>query len=116
MVRRYGEPVEVSVSVDAFATAECRTAGRATGDPQAFIWRGRRYAVRAVQERWSIRRAWWRASEEDLARSSLERRVWRVEASVLHGQETGIFDLGLDEAGGDDISWAARWTLISAQD
>ncbi|MEO7070507.1 MAG: DUF6504 family protein, partial [Nostocoides sp.] len=51
MSRRYDEPIEVT-------SALARTPR--TTDPEAFIWRGRLFVVRAVIDRWQERRAWWR--------------------------------------------------------
>lgn len=112
MVRRYEEPVEVSTT----------TRGPATGvlavDPQAFIWRGRLYAVRTVQERWAQRHEWWRDRPgssgvvgEAACGTASERRVWRVEAASGRGSATGIFDLGLD-----GIDERGPWVLLRVQD
>ena len=51
-MRRYDDLVDVRavVGVDGGAT------------PDAFVWRGRLYVVRAVLARWHERRAWWRDS------------------------------------------------------
>ena len=51
-MRRYDDVVDVRavVGVDGGAT------------PDAFVWRGRLYVVRAVLARWHERRAWWRDS------------------------------------------------------
>ncbi|MBC7638905.1 MAG: hypothetical protein H7231_03870 [Rhodoferax sp.] len=50
MVRRYDDPVDVRAVAD--------EPGETT--PDAFVWRGRLYVVRAVLARWHERRAWWR--------------------------------------------------------
>ncbi|WP_048555641.1 DUF6504 family protein, partial [Nostocoides japonicum] len=50
MTRRYDEPIEVT---SAFADPD-------RADPEAFIWRGRLFVVRAVLDRWHERRVWWR--------------------------------------------------------
>lgn len=50
MTRRYDEPIEVT---SALARSE-------RAEPEAFIWRGRLFVVRAVLDRWQERRAWWR--------------------------------------------------------
>ena len=51
MVRRYDDMVQVRP-----------TSGEpdAEPEPDAFVWRGRLYVVRAVLARWHERRAWWR--------------------------------------------------------
>ncbi len=60
MSRRYDEPIEVT-------SALARTPR--TSDPEAFIWRGRLFVVRAVLDRWQERRAWWReVGREDQVR------------------------------------------------
>ncbi len=51
MVRRYDDEVQVRPAL-----------GESEGEPEpdAFVWRGRLYVVRAVLARWHERRAWWR--------------------------------------------------------
>lgn len=106
MVRRYEEPIEVSTQVR----------GPATGwdiDPRAFVWRGRHYAVRAIQERWAERRSWWldrsgRCDAPDGPGS--ERKIWRVEAASGRTR-AGVFDIGLDGRDG-----RGPWLLLRAQD
>lgn len=51
MSRRYDEPIEVTSALARMPR---------TSDPEAFIWRGRLFVVRAVVDRWQERRAWWR--------------------------------------------------------
>lgn len=129
MVRRYDEPIEVTSAL----ARRPRTA-----DPEAFIWRGRLFVVRAVLDRWQERRAWWRDVGRDevsdpeegsgsphprperLAaggvgadRRSRERRVWRVEASAGKAAGTGVFDLGAD---GVDAGGAPQWVLLRSHD
>lgn len=113
MVRRYEEPIEVSTTTRGLAV------GALEADPQVFIWRGRLYAVQAVQERWAERRAWWRersdpppeAPERAAGPQASERRVWRVEAASGRSAATGVFDLGLD--GTDE---RGPWVLLRAHD
>jgi hypothetical protein len=88
MTRVYGEPVEVQTRDD--------------GRPTRFVWRGRRYAVGAVQEYWVVNRDWWRESDPVPARPELQ--FWRVEASAGQGQPTGVYELRRDVA-------ADSWTL-----
>src|ERR1700761_7141832 len=64
MGRVYGEPVEVQTRQD--------------GQPSGFVWRGRLYAVIAVQEYWVVNRDWGRESALVPARPELQ--FWRVEA------------------------------------
>jgi hypothetical protein len=86
MGRVYGEPVEVQTRQD--------------GQPSRFAWRGRLYAVIAVQEYWLVNRDWWRESAPVPARPELE--FWRVEASTEG--TTGTYELRRDIAAG-------TWTL-----
>ena len=100
MVRRYEEPIEVRAGV---------------GRPQAFVWRGRHYAVRRVLGHWQERRAWWRDALETrpqpagLLGGALERRVWRVEASAGRLAGTGVYDLAADPG-------TRQWCLLRVAD
>ena len=93
MSRVYGEPVEVQAGED--------------GRPVRFAWRGRRYAVTAVQEHWMVNRDWWREPAPVPAQPELQ--FWRVEASPGHGQPTGTYELRRDIAAG-------TWTLRRVAD
>jgi len=62
---------------------------RATHTPSAFVWRGRRYCVSAVQERWRLVGAWWNGEGE--------KTFFRVVADT-----GGIFRICYDHA---DHSW-----------
>jgi Family of unknown function (DUF6504) len=88
MARVYGEPVEVQTRDD--------------GRPTRFVWRGRLYAVREVQEYWVVNRDWWRDSNPVPARP--EQHFWRVAASTGQGQPVGVYELRRDVA-------ADSWTL-----
>jgi hypothetical protein len=88
MARVYGEPVEVQTRED--------------GRPVSFAWRGRRYAVSAVQEHWLVNRDWWR--EPAPVPLPPELQFWRVEAAAGPGQPAGTYELCQDIA-------AATWTL-----
>ena len=88
MGRVYGDQVEVHTRQD--------------GRPARFAWRGRLYAVRAVQEHWIVNRAWWRESVPVPAHPELE--FWRVAASPGQDQPTGTYELRRDIAAG-------TWTL-----
>jgi hypothetical protein len=88
MGRVYGEPVEVQTRED--------------GRPVRFAWRGRRYAVIAVQEHWMVNRDWWRESAPVPEQPELQ--FWRVEASTGRGQPSGTYELRRDIAAG-------TWTL-----
>jgi hypothetical protein len=74
MNRVYGEPVEVHTREDGHRPAQ-------------FVWRGRRYAVRAVIEHWVVNREWWREPDPVPAHPELE--FWRVEASSGQGRSQG---------------------------
>lgn len=100
MVRRYDEPIEVRTTEHGERV-----------DPDLFVWRGRLFSVRAVQERWHERRSWWRELESSTPPAT-QRRVWRVEASVGAGGIPGVFDLGSDGATGTD----GPWVLLRSQD
>jgi hypothetical protein len=110
VVRRYDEPIEV------------RAAGGSVGEagpPDAFIWRGRLYAVRAVLDHWQERRPWWRDALDPveearpdpapvgLLATVRERRVWRVEASPGRLARPGVYDLGAD---------GGQWLLLRVAD
>lgn len=109
MVRRYCEPVEVkavpSRVPDDLADDVGPRSGPAPGQPEAFLWRGRLYVVRAVLGRWRERRAWWHEAldpppgQEGIAAATRERQVWRVEASPGRAAGSGVFDLVGDEPG-----------------
>jgi Family of unknown function (DUF6504) len=113
MNRVYGEPVEVHTREDGHR-------------PARFVWRGRRYAVRAVIEHWVVNREWWREPDPVPAHPELE--FWRVEASSGQsgsrsqsqsqsskgqskgqGQPTGTYELRRDVGAG-------TWTLRRVSD
>ncbi|KRF30081.1 hypothetical protein ASG91_01155 [Phycicoccus sp. Soil802] len=82
-------------------------------EPEAFVWRGRLYVVRAVLDRWQERRPWWRDARErdggsDVLTDARERQVWRVEASAGRLCGVGVYDLGADH--GD------QWRLLRVAD
>jgi hypothetical protein len=89
MARVYGEPVEVQTRED--------------GRPTRFVWRGRLYAVRSVQEYWLVNRDWWRDEAPVAARPELQ--FWRVEAAVGQGQPSGVYELRRDV---ESDSWTLR--------
>ncbi len=91
MVRRVDEPVHVRVGEQA---------------PEAFLWRGRLYAVRGIDAHWSERRSWWRDATEGPG----DRQVWRVRAQAGRADTPGIYELG------DDGASAGSWTLLCRHD
>lgn len=99
MSRRYDDPVEVR---------------RRDDEPAEFLWRERLWVVRAVLARWVETGAWWQAAAPtlDSAALSVERELWRVEATRGRVHGMGVFDLCFD--------WAATagtgWTLARALD
>ena len=78
-MRRYDDVVDVRavVGVDGGAT------------PDAFVWRGRLYVVRAVLARWHERRAWWRDSA---ASALLGLRADDPHAADLHAADPHAAD------------------------
>ena len=135
MVRRYEEPVEVRL-VPAAGHEHRGAAAPPNPRPDAFVWRGRLYVVRAVLAQWRERRAWWRDAVEEQTRQDgpgtrsatavqqvagqlvLEQQVWRVEASPgrLHG--TGVFDLAFEDAPGGSGTGVTPgdWRLVRVAD
>jgi hypothetical protein len=103
MSRRYGEPIDVH---------------RRDDEPAEFLWRGRLYVVRAVLARWVETAAWWQAATPttagssalalgpDSAALSLERELWRVEASRGRVHGTGVFDLCFDWSSTAGTGWS----------
>lgn len=94
MSRRYDEPIEVT-------SALARTPR--TSDPEAFIWRGRLFVVRAVLDRWQERRAWWR---------EVGREVQVREQDGAAGSEpalvgAGVGGVGAGGSGGSDAGTGA---------
>lgn len=70
------------------------------GDPVAFRWRGRYYAVTAVIARWVEALPWWVDGASGQAGDRVtgplahqQRQVWRVEAASRPGI-AGVYDLG----------------------
>ncbi|GAA4715761.1 hypothetical protein GCM10025782_10640 [Pedococcus ginsenosidimutans] len=133
MVRRYEEPIEVRQSVlaghplarDVAGAEDGARSGDVTsgGDgaaplagPEAFVWRGRLYVVRAVLDRWQERRPWWRDAREqgsgDVLTDARERQVWRVEASAGRCAGVGVYDLGADPQG----LGTPHWRLLRVAD
>ena len=124
MVRRYEEPIEVRAGAGG---AELASDVNRAGDsscpgpaPSAFLWRGRLYIVRDVIGHWRERRAWWREAldpDEEVAAHGLdclEQEVWRVEASPGRLAGTGVYDLGMNDLGGDGPM--RGWRLLRVAD
>jgi hypothetical protein len=91
MSRAYGEPVNVQARDD--------------GRPSRFVWRGRLYTVRAIEEHWVINREWWQdpaVPGPEPGQPELE--FWRVEAAPGPGQATAVYELRRETAAG-------TWTL-----
>ncbi|SDO85519.1 hypothetical protein SAMN04489867_0762 [Pedococcus dokdonensis] len=118
MVRRYEETIEVREGPrdDLGAALDIDPAGTGGLDrrrPDAFVWRGRLYVVRAVLDHWQERRPWWRDARErdggsDVLTDARERQVWRVEASAGRLCGVGVYDLCADH--GD------QWRLLRVAD
>ena len=70
-------------------TVRCLTEGE-DAPPEQFVWRRRRYRVRAVLQRWVEVGCWWRGQDA----ADEEYQVWRVEAAPERQQErAGHYDL-----------------------
>jgi hypothetical protein len=114
VVRRYEETIEVREGVrDDLAPGPGGPAGVGGLGPDAFVWRGRLYVVRAVLDRWQERRPWWRDARErdggsDVLTDARERQVWRVEASAGRLCGVGVYDLGADHD--------SQWRLLRVAD
>lgn len=72
------------------------------GPPQAFLWRGRHYAVRSVVATWLDHAPWWRGADQQV------RRCWRVEASAGRVSGSSVVDLTRDADG--------TWHLLAVLD
>jgi uncharacterized protein DUF6504 len=130
VVRRYEEPIEVREGArDDLAPGEegVQDRGGLGGlGPDAFVWRGRLYVVRAVLDRWQERRPWWRDAREregsDVLTDARERQVWRVEASAGRFAGVGVYDLCADRASGSGVVGGAgpgtgsQWRLLRVAD
>jgi hypothetical protein len=92
MARRYGAGVPIEVL-------------RRDEEPAGFVRGRRHYQVRSVLAHWVEARPWWVGLE---SAGQAEREVWRVEASVDHG-EIGVYDLQFDWSSG-------RWSLAGVLD
>jgi hypothetical protein len=87
------------------ASATIGDTGSPPGPPQAFLWRGRHYAVRSVVATWLDQAPWWRGSGTPV---SPVRRCWRVEASAGMASGTSVVDLVCDLDG--------TWHLVAVLD
>jgi len=88
MSRTYGEPVNVQARED--------------GRPARFVWRGRLYTVRAIEEHWVITRERQPDPGADPGPPDLE--FWRVHASPGAGVTPMICELRRESA-------TNTWTL-----
>ncbi|QIK76840.1 DUF6504 family protein [Nocardioides piscis] len=83
-----------------------------TEGPEAFLWRGRLWKVRAVVAHWVETAPWWQPTESEDPPGPgsdllLERELWRVEAGRM--ETSGVFDLSFDWTDG-------RWQLVGCAD
>ena len=95
MSRAYGEPVNVQARDD--------------GRPSRFVWRGRLYTVRAIEEHWVINREWWQDPAlpgGEPGQPELE--FWRVEAAPGPGLPASVYELRRETATG---TWTLRRAL-----
>ncbi|HEV7148450.1 MAG TPA: DUF6504 family protein [Pedococcus sp.] len=122
VVRRYEEPIEVRQGVTGVTGV---SPDNQPERPDAFVWRGRLYVVRAVLDQWQERRPWWRDAREgrDVLADARERRVWRVEASPGRLAGVGVYDLGAtrpDPAGPSSTTptggQRSQWQLLRVAD
>jgi hypothetical protein len=88
----YGESAEVRARDD--------------GRPVRFVWRSRRYTVRAIFEHWVVNREWWRDPGAEPGQPELE--FWRVGASPGQGMKAGVFELRREVTTG---AWTLRCGL-----
>ncbi len=106
MARRFRGPIAVAVVTMASGGAVDRevAAGPPDSDaPLAFVWRGRRYGVRRVLDRWSEAGSWWRQLAEGIPLTvTSDSDVWRVEASrgvaTPNSVGTGVYDLVYEQS------------------
>jgi hypothetical protein len=112
MSRRYGDPVEVRRRDEA---------------PAEFLWRARLYVVQAVLAQWVETGAWWQAAAPmapaavdgssalavapDSAALSVERELWRVEATRGRVHGSGVFDLCFDWSSTSGSGWSLTRVL-----
>lgn len=92
-MRGYGQPVDVEVDGSLL--------------PTAFIWRGRRYRVEQVLERWRERLPWWRLESPSPGTYQMERMVWRLVAAPGQTPHTGVFEIAQN---------GRAWTLLRLSD
>ncbi len=80
------------------------------GPPESFVWRGRRYRVRATIGHWHERTPWWRhALGSPGGALVLQEEIWRVEAALVRSSQNahvGVFDLAR----------GCRWRLVRMAD
>lgn len=84
------------------------------GEPQEFIYKGRRFRIHAIVERWRESGGWWKRLRpdrsvdvsNDLVEDLIddhERKFWRVEAAQIGALAT--FEIEHDEESGE---WLVR--------
>lgn len=109
-----------------------------SGEPSAFVWRGRLFVVREVLASWSARLPWWQgvaaralrgeavevrgssALARDLgarpAGPAADEQVWRVVASAGFGVEPGTFELACEPAAAGGGDGGPPWRLVRVVD
>jgi len=98
MSRRYAHQITVQCSSPSIAD-EAPT-------PQRFVWRRRRYRIRAVVQHWVEVGSWWRSASA----ADVEYEVWRVEAATERRlAPVGQYDLCQHQGSG-------HWFLVRAFD
>ncbi len=71
--------------------------------PACFFWRGRRYVILEIINRWTKNSGWWRGE------AAVDRQYASVLARAYPGQQVGIYELCFDRQ-------QATWTLTRVQD
>ncbi len=96
MTCRHAEPIEVTSAL----------ADPDRAEPEAFIWQGRLFVVRAVLDRWRERRSWWREAVPERQRADRGQvdPEWADRGQVDRGQ----VDWGQVDWGQVDREWADR--------
>ena len=104
MSRRYADRIEVAVRS---AVHPGPGGSDGTVPPDRFVWRRRRYRVRAVLQCWIETGSWWSTAGD----AEEEYQMWRVEAAAERSaaRAVGQFDLCRHPGSG-------HWFLVRAFD
>ncbi len=88
LAKRYNEAVEVYRP--------------ANGSP-FFMWRGRKYSVLQIINRWELQSGWWRGHQ------AKDQQFFKVTARRAREETVGIYELCYDQI-------AKQWRLMRAMD